>query len=153
MARTCAGISEAQARTVLIDLHPDVDRVEAVRERTNTKLFVERPVGADVHVRATPGMTAQWLTRLIQCHLVREESGVSYAHSERPLGLARVKIDVSPTAAGFVIAIRSNDSDVAREIARRSKVLFEPAGAAGESRGAALQRHIDSKAALADQNP
>jgi hypothetical protein len=37
-----------------------------------------------------------------------------------------VTTEVSATATGFTIALRSNDSDVARELARRSELFFQP---------------------------
>lgn len=126
VANVCAGIPDAQARTSLTDLRADVDVVEAARETSMTKPFLSRSVGADIHVRATPGMTAQWLARLVECHMATELVGAACTSSECPLGLARVTISVSPTATGFTLAIRSNDPDVAREVARRSELLFEP---------------------------
>jgi hypothetical protein len=71
-------------------------------------------------------MTAQWLARLVECHMATELAGAACTSSECPLGLARVTISVSPTATGFALAIRSNDPDVAREVARRSELLFDP---------------------------
>jgi hypothetical protein len=98
--------------------------VETIREPTKTKPFVLRPVGADVYVRATSGMTAEWLARLTQCYLAREGHGASCDRSSCPLALAGTTSDVTSTGTGFVVALRSSDFDVAREIAHRAAFLF-----------------------------
>ena len=109
-----------------MDLRDDVDRVEAVREPITTKVSVTRSLGADVHVRAKPGMTAQWLARLAECHAARESAGLFCTSSECPLRLARVTTSVSATVDGFILAIRSDDPAVAREIAHRAQEVFRP---------------------------
>ncbi|MET0592075.1 MAG: hypothetical protein ABW133_05210 [Polyangiaceae bacterium] len=126
VAEACAGISDEHAASAVAALRRDVDSVRIARERTNTKPFLERTVGADVHVRATSGLTAQWLTRLLQCHALRDESGAACGSAPCPLAAGRIAIDVSPTGSGFFISIRSTDVDVAREIARRSQIVFAP---------------------------
>ena len=139
VAQTCAGIPDAQARAFVTDLRADVERVETVREPTKTKPFVVHTVGADVYVRATPGMTTQWLTRLTQCHLVREGCGASQDHSSCPLGVAGTTVDVSSTSTGFVVAVRSSDFVAAQEIVRRANALLGTPGerAGGRDRPAA----------------
>ena len=131
-ARVCDGISDAPAQEFLTDLRDDVDRVEAVQEPSTTKVSVTHSLGADVHVRAKPGMTAQWLARLAECHAVREAAGLACTTPECPLRLARVKTSVSTTPGGFTLAIRSDDPAVAGEIARRAQIALRP-----ESRQAA----------------
>jgi len=126
VANVCAGIPDAQARTALATLRNDVDAVEIIPETSTPKPFGFRPGGADIHVRAEPGWTAQWLARLVECHGVTELAGTACTTSECPLGLARVTTEVSATATGFTIALRSSDSDVAREVARRSGLVFQP---------------------------
>lgn len=125
-ARVCDGISDAPAQDFLTDLRDDVDRVEAVQEPITAKVSVTHTLGADVHVRAKPGMTAQWLARLAECHGVREAAGMACTSAECPLRLARVTTSVSTTATGFILAIRSDDPAVAREIVRRAQIVFRP---------------------------
>lgn len=143
VAESCSGISDEQARAAVFALRRDVDSVRVARERTNTKPFLERTVGADVHVRASPGATAQWLTRLLQCHALHDASGATCGSSPCPLAAGRVAIDVSPTASGFFIAIRSTDVDVAREIARRAQIIFRPPNMDRETGAAALTAELE----------
>jgi len=129
-ARACAGVPDAQARASLIDLRHDVESVEPVRETALVKASFTRSGGVDIRVRAGPGMTAQWLARLVECHVALEAAGAVCGTAECPLGLARVATSVSSEPTGFVIAIRSDDIAVAREITRRSRLLFDPPPAA-----------------------
>ncbi len=129
VAHVCAGISTAPAQDFLVDLRDDVDRVEAVHEPITTKVSVTHSLGADVHVRAKPGMTAQWLARLAECHAVGESAGAVCTTSECPLRLARVTTSVSTTDDGFILAIRSDDPTVAREIVRRAQAVLRPQSA------------------------
>jgi hypothetical protein len=124
VARICTGIPETQARSVLTDLRGDVDRMESAFEspRSNS---TQRAIGVDIHVQATPGMTAQWLARLVECHIVTEAAGGACTTSECPLGLDRVNVGVSTTRTGFTIELRSADAAIARELPRRAKALFE----------------------------
>ena len=125
VAYICAGIAEAQSRTTLTDLRDDVESVQVARATSKTKPFVDHTVGVDINVRAQPGMTAQWLARLVECHVASEAGGDFCTSSECPLGLNRVATSVSATATGFSISLRSGDTTVAREIARRSQLIFE----------------------------
>lgn len=127
VARVCAGISEAEARATLEELRPDVEYVDVVRQATRTKPVIERTVGVDVYVRAKRGMTAEWMSRLVDCHMASENVGVACTSAACPLHLAHVSTRVTSTADAFRIAIRSDDPKVAREIVQRSKLVFEPA--------------------------
>ena len=131
--RVCDGIPEARSRAFLADLRADVEKVETVREPTKTKPYVVHTVGADVYVRATPGMTAQWLARLTQCHLAREGCVASHDQYNSPFGgVAGTTIDISSTTTGFVVSMRSGDFVAAQEIVRRAHFLL---GTASDKNG------------------
>lgn len=112
--------------TVLTDLRSDVDRIDVVRETRTQKPSVERAVAVDVHVRAKPGVTEQWLARLVECHVAHELAEASCTASECPLGLPQVTTSVAATATGFSIRLRPDDSSVVRELARRAQRLLGP---------------------------
>lgn len=83
--------------------------------------------GAVVTFRAAPGMTAQWLQRLVNCHLARN---VALGHEVPempacPLVPKGASATVAPTAAGdgFAVTIRGEDEASAREIWRRASAL------------------------------
>lgn len=85
----------------------------------------ERTVGATVVFRATPGMTAEWLQRLVDCHLARNASlGHSMPEMEYcPLVPRGVTARVRSTGDGFAVELRGGDDETAAEILRRAQSL------------------------------
>jgi hypothetical protein len=109
----CAGLSDAEIRDAVAELRTRTDRVERIYEAPSPKA-PPRTAGAVVYVQATRQMTAQWLNRVIQC------SAAGPARDRSPVALAGARGEVSPTATGFAVAVRSNDAVVAEEIVRRA---------------------------------
>jgi hypothetical protein len=66
--RACAGVPEDE-RQLGLQAHPErVDRVEPLRAALNAKSMFTKVVGTTVYVRATPGVTTEWLQRVVDCH-------------------------------------------------------------------------------------
>jgi hypothetical protein len=84
-----------------------------------------RKVGARVTFHAVPGMTAERLQRMIDCHLARNASlgHVVPEMGNCPLVPKGVKAQVKATGNGFVVEIRSDDPETAREILSRAERL------------------------------
>lgn len=81
--------------------------------------------GAVVTFRAMPGMTAQWLQRLVNCHIARN---VALGHDVPempacPLVPKGASATVAPTSDGFAVTIRGANDASAREIWRRASAL------------------------------
>ncbi len=125
IAQACAGLPEAMMDRGVADLRANVDAVEPLREREGEKAL-PRLVGAAVGVRAAPGMTPQWLGRMLQCDTARHA-----AASLVPSG-ARSVVTVTPV--GFTVAVRSHDPELAREIHRRATLFARPTSAACNTR-------------------
>jgi hypothetical protein len=72
-----------------------------------------------------PGMTPQWLQRLIDCQFARcaalghDVPGIGYC----PLVAKHVTAWVNPTPTGFAVAVRADSSDMAPETLRRAQAL------------------------------
>jgi hypothetical protein len=84
-----------------------------------------REVGAVVTFRAVPGMTAEWLQRVIDCHLARN-AALGHSVPEMPncpLVPSGVEARVTSTGDGFAVAIQSNDQETIREIVARAHRL------------------------------
>jgi hypothetical protein len=100
-----------------------IERVEEVRER----LFPKAPpqlVGAAVYVRATPGVTEQWLGRVVECHLAHRAAlgGLASDAATSPFAEdARVAVSATPTS--FRVAITSPDLEVARSVLAKTERL------------------------------
>jgi hypothetical protein len=99
--------------------------VEPLQGRPNTKA-AQRPVGVAVYLRATPGMTEQWIGRVIECHLAhRAVVGTRVAEQACPLATEEAQIDVSSTDTGFRVSITSKDVTVARSLIDRCHALVD----------------------------
>ena len=124
-ARACAGIPERDRDESPFAHRQDIEGVEPLFVPLSGRSGGQRAVGAAVRFRALPGMTAEWLQRVAECHLARN-AAMGYAMPEMsycPLMLRNVKVQVTSTGAAFAVAIRSDDVDTANEIRRRAEAL------------------------------
>lgn len=123
-ARACVGISDADRDMSPFDHREDIASVDPLTE-TWTKVQNAKTVGAIVTFRAVPGMTAQWLQRVVDCHLARN-AALGFDVPEMPycpLVPKDASAKVKETDTGFAVAIRSDNSDAANEILRRARAL------------------------------
>jgi hypothetical protein len=103
-----------------------IQYVEEVRDRLYPKQMAQT-FGIAVYVRATPGITEQWLGRVIKCHQAHLAVAGSSDNAADPLVRADVRIKIDSTPEGFRVAITSPDLDVARDLVARGNALF-PSG-------------------------
>lgn len=136
-ARACVGIGAHDRDQSPFDHREDIAAVDALyvgdSDQGNAAAgggYVSaarggRLEGATVTFRAVSGMTAQWLQRVVDCHLARN-AALGFDVPEMPycpLVPKNVSAKVSPTATGFVVAIRSDDPNTAKEVLRRARAL------------------------------
>jgi hypothetical protein len=99
--------------------------VEVLRERANTKAAVQ-PVGVAIYLRTAPGMTEQWIGRVIECHLAHQAVvGTRLAEQACPLSVEDARIGLSSTPTGFRVSITSKDVTVARSLIDRCHALVD----------------------------
>ena len=81
--------------------------------------------GAAVAFRAVPGMTVEWLQRLVDCQPPRRAALANQAFDAAysPLALKGVTAMVTSTRGGFVVAIRSDEPTPVDAIVRRARAL------------------------------
>ena len=130
--RACVGVSTDDRDTSPFEHGRDIESVVPLEERTvGGKSSFMHTIGATVTFRAVPGMTAEWLQRVIECHLARNASvgHVVPGMPDCPLVPTGVTARVSSTGSGFAVAIRSDDADTAREILARALRLERTGGA------------------------
>ncbi len=123
--RACAGIPPDDRDTSPFDHAEDIAGVEPLIERVASKAPGERRVGAIVTFHAVPGMTTEWLQRVVDCHLARN-AALGHTVPEMPncpLVPKGAEARVSSTGSGFAVAIRSEDEQTAREILARAQRL------------------------------
>ena len=104
----------------------------AIRELAQRHLAsgTARLAGAIVTFLAVPGMTPEWLQRLIDCHLARNAAlgHVVLEMPDCPLVLRGVSAHAGATENGFEVAISSEDADTAKQIQARAQRLQRAAG-------------------------
>lgn len=123
-ARACFGLPEHDRDTSPFEHREDIASVEPLTVGTPSgKSTTPRTEGAVITFRAVPGMTAQWLQRVVDCHLARN-AALGHDVPEMPncpLVPKDVAAKVTATDSGFAVAVRSDDSRTADEILRRAR--------------------------------
>lgn len=87
--------------------------------------FPRRTFGARIVLQAKPGLTEEWLQRVVDCRIAR---AAALGHETPdlphcPLATAGVTADVESTGDGFAIEVRAEDPETAAEIVRRAELL------------------------------
>jgi hypothetical protein len=125
-ARACVGLSDEDRDVSPFAHREDIASVEPSYEGSSSKLGPRsRLVGAVITFRAVPGMTAEWLQRLVDCHLARN-AALGHVVPEMaycPLVPKDVTATVTGSGAGFAVTVRSDDSATADEVLRRARTL------------------------------
>ncbi len=128
-ARSCAGIAE-QDRDISPFAHGDVQTVSPLQEDAQGQAGDTVTTGATIVLRARPGLTAEWLQRVVDCHLARD-AAAGYVMPEMPncpLVPRGAQATVRSTRGGFAVDVRSDDAQTAAEILRRAERI-KPASA------------------------
>lgn len=125
-ARACVGINPEDRDVSPFEHAEDIAGVAPLAEHSSTdRSPSQRMVGAVVTFRAVPGMTAEWLQRVVDCHLARNASMGNELPGmpNCPLALRGAQARVSTAGNGFSVAIRSDDPATAGEILSRAERL------------------------------
>jgi len=105
--------------------HPDqITGIEVLRDRGTFPKGPLVPVGVAVDLRAQPGLTQQWLGRIVACHLAH----VAVAGGDpkpSPLSVANTQVSVSSTSVGFRVTVTSRDRDVVHSVVEKGQELAE----------------------------
>lgn len=137
-ARACVGVSSEDRDLSPFEHVEDIASVLPLKTpdaNARGKLPNEQMVGAVVTFRAVPGMTVEWLHRVVDCHLARSAS-LGHVVPEMPncpLVPGGAAATVSSTGNGFAVSIQSNNPAAAREILARAQRLVPAAGTSGSS--------------------
>jgi hypothetical protein len=109
----CDGLQIAAVDQSVADMRANVVDVEQIRQGNGKQ--VPFLVGARLTVRATPGMTPEWMGRLLFCDATR--------HTSDALIPAGAHSHVSSTGTGFAISVRAQEPSLARDIERRAHLF------------------------------
>jgi hypothetical protein len=128
-AKACGGIDEMDRDMSPFAHKADIRSVRELKETIRNEFGNEeqRTIGASVRFRAVPGMTAQWLQRLVDCHLARNAAlGHDVPEMEYcPLVPKGVTATVKAADDGFVVEIRGDTAATTQETLRRAQLLVE----------------------------
>lgn len=127
----CAGIAPEDRDISPFHYAEDIAGVDALTvSRGGGKLpRSEVTVGAVVTVRAVPGLTPEWLRRVVDCHIARS-SALGHVVPEMPncpLVPKGVSATVSSTGTGFAVEIRSSDAAGGEDVLARARRLVSVA--------------------------
>lgn len=131
-SKACAGIAPDDRDISPFDRADDITKVEVLKERSGSdKQPSERIVGATVTFRAMPGLTAEGLQRIVDCHLARN-AALGHTVPEMPncpLVPNGARAQATPTADGFAVAVRSDDPETSKDVVSRAQRLRAGVGA------------------------
>lgn len=127
-ARACTGIADGDRDASPFERVEDVISVEPLLEYAapaDADPSRQVTVGAIVTFRARPGLTAEWLQRVVDCHLARSAAlnHIVPDMPDCPLVPKGVTARVASTGNGFAVAIRGDTDAVAREVLERARRL------------------------------
>jgi len=124
----CSGVPDVDTNGSPLVNPEDVRSIQEIRAEapvSEAETVVPRG-GARILLRAQPGMTAEWLQRIAECH----SSHVAVANpamlTSSPLDVKGARVTVQSTGDGFAVDITSADYKVAREILARAKAMVPP---------------------------
>lgn len=125
-AKECAGLDESDIATSPFYHREDIAEVSRVsRTVQRGRQTATEEVGGRVVFRAVPGMTAEWLQRLVDCHLARA-AAVGHSMPEMPycpLVPKGVKATAVSVGDGFAVEMTSDDPASDAEVWRRVQAL------------------------------
>lgn len=122
----CSGLDPEDRDESPFEAHAaDIASVSPLTVHRGGKQPDERLVGAVVTVRAVEGLTAEWLQRVVDCHLARN-AAVGHEMPEMPdcpLVPKGASATVASTGSGFAVTIQSEDEGAAEDILARARRL------------------------------
>jgi hypothetical protein len=122
----CSGISEEDRDISPFYHREDIESVSPLTEEVKSgKGATKKDVGSTIVFRAVPGLTAEWLQRVVDCHIARA-AAVGHQMPEMsycPLELKGVKAKVTSTGSGFAVNVSSDDPVTVAEITKRAQAL------------------------------
>jgi hypothetical protein len=118
----CAEISDSDRDGGPFARRDRVVRVEPLLQTVSPKAPAP-PAGVAIYLRATPGVTEQWVGRLVECHVAHHVALAATGGGDDPLAVEDARVAVSSTATEFRVAITSPNVERARRILRAGSAL------------------------------
>lgn len=124
-AESCRGIAGDDRDMSPFGRVEDIASVEELKRSAGVRDPSTSVRGAIVTFRAVEGMTAEWLQRVVDCHIARNSAlgHVAPEMADCPLVPKGVSARVTSTGSGFAVTIEGEDAAAAEEILARSRRL------------------------------
>lgn len=116
---SCADVDAA----VLTELTSTATVTPLVERRVAARTILEREVGVIVSVRAEPGLTREWLQRVIDCHTA--DPALDLPQPAHLLTVPGASLTVVAERAGYAVHVRGDRPSVVAEIRRRAEAITE----------------------------
>lgn len=128
----CGGLSQTDRDTSPLQRPGDIVAVQELRAPTGSYKAggLTRVEGAKVTIRAVPGLTKEYLQRLVTCHLARNSS-MGHAMAEMatcPLAVKGATATAEGEGGAFVVRVTSAEDNAVAEIVKRARTLAPAAG-------------------------
>jgi hypothetical protein len=134
-ARACIGVPEGDRDVSPFAHADDITSITPLNETLISGRYAQQQaVGLIVIFRAVPGLTAEWLQRVIECHMARnavlghETAGMDYC----PLVPRDIATRVTSTGNGFAVMVRGTTPKGISELAERAALLRARSAAVGK---------------------
>jgi len=131
MESVCRGMSAPERSASALTRPDDVRSVQEIKPVTPAS-EAESPAqrwGARLMLRAQPGVTAEWLQRIAECHLATlAAQGGGDARS--PLDVKGASVVVRSVGDGFAVDVTAGDPASGKDILTRALALPAPAKSA-----------------------
>jgi hypothetical protein len=125
--QACSGIAPDDRDVSPFSHRGDILGVSALEDDPGKPKRQRRLLGATVVFRPVPGLTAQELQHLVDCHLARNAT-IGYESASRQMDHCLLtqrgaRATVRPLETGFAVDVRADDPFAGREIWRRAQAL------------------------------
>jgi hypothetical protein len=127
-SQACSGVPEDDRDNSPFSHREDITSVQPAYVHVSGKQAADKISGAVVTFRALPMLTGEWLQRVVDCHVARNNAlgndmpEMAYC----PLEPKGITAKVSSAGGGFAVTIESQDPNTAQEVLRRSQALKNP---------------------------
>jgi hypothetical protein len=123
----CAGIPAKERELGLLSYRGAIGGTTPMMLRTRLSKSVEdnRQVGVRIALRAQPGLTAPWLSRVAACHVALAAAKQLEATDAKddPLLVPGVQVSVEEAYTGFIVSVRAPDAAAATDVNARAVAL------------------------------
>jgi hypothetical protein len=121
----CFEIPDTERETGPFGRRDRIVGMEILRDRSFPKAPPQQ-AGVAIYLRAAPGMTEQWVGRLVECARAhRAAFGPRASSTVSALFESGPEFRVSATPTGFRVAIKSLDLDVSRAVIEKAHALVD----------------------------